>query len=131
MNLLIVPLALLCGLALAGTTLSLFALWRVHGLVREVRQHTQAAPDHGGGENRQLREALESLSARLREIERAPLPAGVPGLPRPGMNLTKRSQALRLHRQGETSEQIAAALELPRQEVELLLKVHRIVIANV
>ena len=47
------------------------------------------------------------------------------------MDLTKRSQALRLHRQGEAPDRIAAALELPRQEVELLLKVHHIVLANV
>jgi hypothetical protein len=36
-----------------------------------------------------------------------------------------------MHRHGEGAEQIAAALDLPRQEVELLLKVHRIVLSSV
>ena len=54
-----------------------------------------------------------------------------PGLPKPGLNLSKRSHALRMHRRGEGAEQIAAALDLPRQEVELLLKVHRIVLSSV
>jgi hypothetical protein len=45
--------------------------------------------------------------------------------------MSKRSQALRMHRQGERADQIAENLSLPRQEVDLLLKVHRIVIASV
>jgi hypothetical protein len=36
-----------------------------------------------------------------------------------------------MHRRGEGVEQIASALELPRQEVDLLLKVHRIVLSSV
>jgi hypothetical protein len=36
-----------------------------------------------------------------------------------------------MHRRGEGAEQIAAELELPRQEVDLLLKVHRIILSNV
>ena len=52
-------------------------------------------------------------------------------MPKHGLNLSKRSHALRMHRRGEGAEQIAAALELPRQEVDLLLKVHRIIISNV
>jgi hypothetical protein len=47
------------------------------------------------------------------------------------MNLNRRSQALRLHRQGERPEQIASTLEVPRQEIELLIKVHQIVMSNV
>jgi hypothetical protein len=34
-----------------------------------------------------------------------------------------------MSRRGETPGQIAAALELPRGEVDLLLKVHRIVVS--
>jgi hypothetical protein len=52
-------------------------------------------------------------------------------MPRPGLNLNKRSQALRLHRRGDPAEQIATALELPLQEVQLLLKVQRIVLSSV
>lgn len=48
---------------------------------------------------------------------------------RSGMNLTRRTQAMRMLRRGEGVETIAAALGLPRKEVELLVKVQRILTA--
>jgi hypothetical protein len=36
-----------------------------------------------------------------------------------------------MHRQGEDAARIASELDLPRQEVDLLLKVHRIVLSKV
>jgi hypothetical protein len=48
-----------------------------------------------------------------------------PTSPRAGVNLTIRSQALRMYRRGETIQRIAAALEVPEQEVELLIKVQQ------
>jgi len=71
---------------------------------------------------------IQALATELHE-----LPGVMTGstAPRSGFNLGKRTQALRLHRQGESAEKIAASLELPRQEVELLLKVHRIVLKNI
>jgi len=53
-----------------------------------------------------------------------------PPPPRSGLNLTKRSQALERHRRGETPPEIAAALAIPRNEVELLVKVQRIVLSS-
>jgi hypothetical protein len=35
-----------------------------------------------------------------------------------------------MHRRGDSADQIATALEIPLQEVDLLLKVHRIVISS-
>jgi hypothetical protein len=35
-----------------------------------------------------------------------------------------------MHRKGDPPDRIAAALEVPLQEVDLLLKVHRIVLSN-
>ena len=64
----------------------------------------------------------------FREFQREPCFHRLRRRPKPGLNLSKRSQALRMHRRGEAPEQIAEALELPLQEVDLLLKVHRIVI---
>jgi len=54
-----------------------------------------------------------------------------PGPPKPGLNLTKLSQALRMHRRGDPPDQIASVLQIPLQEVDLLLKVQRIVISNI
>ena len=53
-----------------------------------------------------------------------------PQPPRSGLNLNKRSQALERHRRGETPPEIAAALAIPRNEVELLVKVQRIVLSS-
>jgi hypothetical protein len=46
---------------------------------------------------------------------------------RSGMNLNKRTQALRQYRLGQPSGDIAKTLDMPKAEVDLLLKVHRIV----
>jgi hypothetical protein len=53
-------------------------------------------------------------------------PTARPSL-RPSLNLTRRTQALRMRRRGESVESIAAALAAPRNEIELLLKVYEIV----
>jgi hypothetical protein len=78
-----------------------------------------------------VRAAVEALTAEVRDLQRQPAVAGIPGPLRQGFNLSKRSQALRMHRRGESPEQIASALELPFQEVKLLLKVHEIVVRNI
>jgi hypothetical protein len=66
----------------------------------------------------QLAETAEQLKAQLAEMEK---PQWVPAQP---LNLNKRGQILRMRRRGERPETIAGALALPRNEVELLLKVH-------
>jgi hypothetical protein len=128
MNPLVIALAISGGLVVGAAGLTLFLLWRAHALLRTLKERAA----HREQENKELAAHLIALSARIQELERAPASAAlVPTIPRAGMNLNKRSQALRLHRQREQPEQIAAALELPQQEVELLIKVHQIVMANV
>jgi len=125
---LVIAMGIFCALMMGAAALALFSLWRAHVLVRELKQRAGQREQ----DNTELGGRLESLGARVQELERAPAPAAVaPAAPRAGMNLNKRSQVLRLHRQGERPEQIAATLEVPRQEVELLIKVHHIVMANV
>jgi hypothetical protein len=62
---------------------------------------------------------LEAMRQSVRTLEEAPAsqPTGQ------GINLSKRAQALRMRRRGESIATIAAALQTPRNEVELLLKV--------
>ena len=45
---------------------------------------------------------------------------------RSGMNISKRVQALRLLRRGEDISHVAAALGVPRREVELLIRVQKL-----
>jgi hypothetical protein len=69
---------------------------------------------------------LDAMNARLHEAEERVNTAGAPVPARRSVNLSKRSQVIRLSRRGEPIETIAATLGLPRREVELLLKVHQV-----
>lgn len=119
-----------CGFALAALGLSLLALVRARAILR--RAETAAAPPSAPAEAAIgiLQQAVEELREQVEELRRHPAPA--PALAaRHALNLDKRSQALRMHRRGESPEQIAAVLEIPLQQVDLLLKVHRIVLSNI
>jgi hypothetical protein len=71
---------------------------------------------------------IAKMLARLEEAERAPeLPMMlVPAPLRAGLNLNTRVHALRMVRRGEDVGHIAAALGVPRREVELLIHVQSI-----
>jgi hypothetical protein len=59
-----------------------------------------------------LRQETEACTKEVRQIQELPsAPAAAFSL-RPGFNLSKRSQALRMHRRGDAPEQIASALEV-------------------
>jgi hypothetical protein len=131
MNLLLLPLSIVCGLTLCGTAVSVLAIHRAYCLLRETTQRAGEKQSHSDASNQALRDTVEALAAQIHDLQNHPPIALTPGMPKPGLNLSKRSHALRMHRRGEDAGQIAAALELPRQEVDLLLKVHRIVISSV
>ena len=126
METLVIPLAVICSLGLGGVALSVAAMVHAASAARELDRRSRAR--HG-----QLRAAFETAQAELRELAsevrqiQEQSPVTLPAC-RPGLNLSTRSQALRMHRRGEHAAQIAAALQVPVQEVELLLKVHRMVV---
>jgi len=77
----------------------------------------------------QTEKDLELLSARVNQLaarveEGSPSPPFHPVLTANGINLSKRTNVLRLSRRGDTPDHIAATLHVPRREVELLLKIH-------
>jgi hypothetical protein len=128
-----IPILILVAafLSLTGIALAVFAVWHVRALASSVGTTMEATFEESELRVEAFRERLDALALQFRELERQPAVTLSPGLPRPGMNVVKRSQALRMHRRGDRPEQIAAALELPRQEVDLLLKVHSIVIGSI
>lgn len=76
--------------------------------------------------------------ARRQKTERPaagePAEVFVPAPLRAGLNLSKRVHALRMLRRGEDVSHVAAALGVPRKEVELLIRVQsigRVRVANV
>jgi hypothetical protein len=128
----ILPFAVLCGLTLAAVAVSLAALFRVRPTVRAAAETAKADVAQCQAAVQSLHQELVSLAAhlagQLQEVRIESPPAGVP---RPGLNLSKRSQALRMHRRGDAPAEIASALGVPLQEIDLLLKVHRIVISKI
>ena len=78
-----------------------------------------------------LRVANLALRGALDDLRREPEPAAEPVMAAPpraaALNLTRRSQVLRRYDRGEMPEQIAAALGVPLNEVELVLKVNKMV----
>lgn len=124
-----IPLApyILLGLAAAA------GLWLFASLEREIRSLKARLRKHKEGgfitqEEFQFR--LDDFNTRLRDAEeRAAIPVQPPHI-RPSLNLNKRAQALRMSRRGAPAPNIAAALGLPRKEVELLLKIQRLTLDN-
>jgi hypothetical protein len=86
-----------------------------------------------------LRVQLRKVKARMQTFEeKLPQAAGIPeakaaieepliitNVTKAGLDTTVRSKVLKMHRQGQSSEQIAANLRLSRGEVDLLVKVHQ------
>jgi hypothetical protein len=76
---------------------------------------------------RRVSAGMGEVTAKLAETEERAAMLVAPMAPRPGLNLSTRSHALRMWRRGDEPQQIAGALGIPEREVELLLKVQRMV----
>ena len=126
-SLVLILLLLAAVAAIGAASLAIFVLRRMQALRLEMDARLAA-----GHPPCQLvlsaREGLNGLSAQVRDLPQPVASGPSPSVLRIGLNLNKRSQVIRLHRRGDSPTQIAAALEVPRQEVDLLLKVHRIVV---
>lgn len=116
----LIPLApyILIALAALGG-LALFA-----SLEKEIRQLKSRIRYRGeleGSTQEEFQTKLGELNARLRAAEERVSftlhPAGA------SLNPAKRTQVIRLSRRGAPAANIAASLNLPRKEVELLLKI--------
>jgi hypothetical protein len=104
------------GMLAAGliACLVLFAAVKVEVCV--VRQKAQESEDALAAQVQEMEAALGHIRQSVTEIEERPVAVS------PGLNLTRRAQALRMHHRGESVETIAAALSAPRNEIDLLLK---------
>lgn len=127
MELLAHPLTIFSACALT----LLAALWMYFSLKRDLARLEAAAASERearAAAEEKLRSEIRQLAADLEEERKAALSRAAP--PQQSMNLSKRSQALRMHRLGRPPEEIARTLGLSRMEVDLLLKVHRTVLES-
>lgn len=111
----VIALALLASMALFVSMQA-----EVYRLRRSAEQSRRAL----AGKLEQVESVLANIGQQKPEPQIAEPPA--PQV-RPSLNLTRRTQALRMRRRGESAESIAAALCTPRNEIELLFKVYEMV----
>jgi len=73
--------------------------------------------------------ALRELASKVDQISARPATEPVQHVPviTQSLNLTRRAKALHMHRRGDASHTIAAALDVLRGEVELLFKLDQII----
>jgi hypothetical protein len=116
------------ALVAAGCILGLFFLLSFEKEVQRLKSRLARGQAGDNTSTRDLKIQLQELNERLRDAEeRAGIPFTPPS-PKASLNLNKRTQVLRMSRRGERAENIAASLSLPRREVELLLKIHGLVL---
>src|SRR5689334_18135837 len=131
----IISFAASAGLVLAAAAVSLVALWRARTILLQRPNPAPAGANASDTAMDLLHQKLDVFQRELQDLRQQAQAASASPIrtstPRAGMNLEKRSEALRMHRRGASSDQIAAALDLPLQEIELLLKVHRIVLSTI
>ena len=110
------------GVAIVAVLLSLTLFVGVKREMAKARGMAQKSQTSGESDQlvvRTLESEIETLRESVRHLEA--VPANRASI---GINLTKRTKALRMHHRGESIPSIAAALETPTNEVALLLKVH-------
>jgi hypothetical protein len=103
-------LLILYSLFATGLAAILVLFWSIK---REIHAHAR----------RHLDQLSQTLQAPAREPELAYVPVA---MPRSGMNISKRVQAMRMFRRNEDVSHIAAAIGVTRREVELLIRVQQI-----
>lgn len=102
--------------------------------VRQLRARTvkqektlEAETTRVSGEMADLKNRMSELERELEHAHRA-TDTAVPATPvGSSVNHTLRSKVLKMHRLGQSADRIADSLRVPQGEVDLLVKVHKIV----
>jgi hypothetical protein len=102
--------------------------------VRQLRTYTGQQEMGLRAETARLSAEIVELKSQMLELEQTDnsLVQSVPATsgavaPGTGVNNTLRSKVLKMHRLGQSPDRIAGALRVPKGEVDLLVKVHKIV----
>lgn len=74
----------------------------------------------------ELQKQMEQMASQVSDAEQRRMPSVDWSTESPSLHLNHRGQVLRMHRRGESSSEIAAALGLSAGEVKLIVKVHEL-----
>jgi hypothetical protein len=118
----------------ANLVLVLAILLGLNQRVQRLRAHTGQKEKAFETETARLSAEITELKGHILELEQtsnslaagttAPSSAAASGN---NVNNTLRSKVLKLHRLGQSPDRIAGSLRVPKGEVDLLVKVHKIV----
>jgi hypothetical protein len=118
----------------ANLALVLGILLGLNQRVRELRTRAGKQEKTVQAEIARLAAEIIELKGQILELEQTDnsLPSNLAAsgsAPAPGnsVNNTLRSKVLKMHRLGQSPDRIAGALRVPKGEVDLLVKVHKIV----
>lgn len=110
-----------------NTVLMLALFFGINQRVRKLRDHFNKSEATRETEASRISNAISELTSRMNTLEKEETQGGsaVPGAS--GLNSTLRGKVLKMHRLGQPTDRIAEVLRVPRGEVDLLVKVHAIV----
>jgi hypothetical protein len=106
-----------------GLSLCLFLFW---SLKRDLHAAEERSRKKLAALEEDLQAKAATLDERWNELSQISHLLVPPAPLRSGLNLTKRSQAVQMIRRGESPQEIVTTLALPRNEVDLLIKVQRL-----
>jgi hypothetical protein len=118
---------------IANLVLVLGVLLGLNQRIRQLRARTGNQEKTLETETTRLSAEIVLLKSQIQELEQSD--KSVAGTAAPGaapatgtsVNNTLRSKVLKMHRLGQSPDRIAGALRVPKGEVDLLVKVHKIV----
>jgi len=119
------------SLLAAGLCLCLYLFFTLKLEMRAAETRGQARVSALAEAVSAVRSALEQVRAQLHDLQEQTGMLVPPAPTRSGLNLSRRGQVLQMYRRGQSPDQIAASLGLPLTEIELLIKVHQIVLDQV
>jgi hypothetical protein len=108
------------AISLAALPLFLKTLGRIQRLEAQIVRNSEEAKAEAGSLSKALATLKAEVDAAAEAAPAVPLSAG--------SNATMRAKVLKMHRLGQSVDQISSTLRLSRGEVLLLLKVHKIVL---
>ena len=115
----------------AGLCLCLYLFFTLKMEIRALEQRGKTRETALAEAISAVRASLDGVRAEIRAIQEQ-TEMLVPPIPtKSGLNLNKRGQVLQMYRRGQSPEQISVSLGLPLTEIELLIKVHQIVLEQV
>jgi hypothetical protein len=109
----------------AITAIMLGLFYGINRRVRRLRKQVGNSESSIQAETAQLANSINELKRKFEDWEKDEGMAGASL--EPGLTDMARAKVLKMHRVGQAPDQIASKLRLPKGEIDLLIKVHQIV----